>query len=134
MAVLKTASNFQYFAPIASRVIRVDTARSRQSDVADLALAVRIPRPVYPLDPIQGLARGGDMMRATSPGAIESGAFDPRPSRAAAAFAPSGLLGARKRGRCGGGRLLRLGRGWRALRHGPSPEPAARPDAAARRS
>ena len=33
MAVLKTASNFQYFAPITSRVIRVDTRGPGQSDV-----------------------------------------------------------------------------------------------------
>ena len=39
MAVLKTASNFQYFAPITSRVIRVDTRGPGQSDVVDPALA-----------------------------------------------------------------------------------------------
>ena len=52
MAVLKTASNFQYFAPIASRVIRVDTTGPGQSEVASLPWR-RIPRPVYPLDPIE---------------------------------------------------------------------------------
>jgi microcystin degradation protein MlrC len=52
MAVLKTASNFQYFAPIASRVIRVDATGPGQSDVASLPWR-RIPRPVYPLDPIE---------------------------------------------------------------------------------
>ena len=36
MAVLKTASNFQYFAPITSRVIRVDTRGPGQSDVFTL--------------------------------------------------------------------------------------------------
>ena len=51
MAVLKTASNFQYFAPIASRVIRVDTTGPGQSDVLGLPWQ-RIPRPMYPLDPI----------------------------------------------------------------------------------
>jgi microcystin degradation protein MlrC len=51
MAVLKTASNFQYFAPITSRVIRVDTRGPGQSDVFSLPWR-RIPRPVYPLDPI----------------------------------------------------------------------------------
>ncbi len=51
MAVLKTASNFQYFAPIASQVIRVDTRGPGQSDVAGLPWT-RIPRPIYPLDEI----------------------------------------------------------------------------------
>lgn len=51
MAVLKTASNFQYFASITSQVIRVDTTGPGQSDVFGLPWS-RIPRPVYPLDPI----------------------------------------------------------------------------------
>ena len=51
MAVLKTASNFQYFASITSRVIRCDTTGPGQSDVFGLPWS-RIPRPVYPLDPI----------------------------------------------------------------------------------
>ena len=51
MAVLKTASNFQYFASISSQVIRVDTTGPGQSDVFGLPWS-RIPRPVYPLDPI----------------------------------------------------------------------------------
>jgi microcystin degradation protein MlrC len=51
MAVLKTASNFQYFAPISSQVIRVDTTGPGQSDVFGLPWK-RIPRPMYPLDPI----------------------------------------------------------------------------------
>ncbi|MCZ4315438.1 M81 family metallopeptidase [Comamonadaceae bacterium G21597-S1] len=51
MAVLKTASNFQYFASISSQVIRVDTRGPGQSDVYGLPWK-RIPRPVYPLDPI----------------------------------------------------------------------------------
>jgi microcystin degradation protein MlrC len=51
MAVLKTASNFQYFAPITSQVIRADTRGPGQSDVFTLPWA-RIPRPVYPLEPI----------------------------------------------------------------------------------
>ena len=49
MAVLKTASNFQYFAPVTSRVIRVDTAGPGQSDVATLPWS-RLPRPIYPLE------------------------------------------------------------------------------------
>lgn len=51
IAVLKTASNFQYFAPITSRVIRADTRGPGQSDVFTLPWK-RIPRPVYPLDRI----------------------------------------------------------------------------------
>lgn len=57
MAVLKTASNFQHFAPIASEVIRVDTTGPGQSDVFGLPWR-RIPRPVYPLEPV-GDWRGG---------------------------------------------------------------------------
>jgi microcystin degradation protein MlrC len=49
MAVLKTASNFQWFAPLSSGVIRVDTPGPTQSDIASLPWA-RIPRPIYPLD------------------------------------------------------------------------------------
>lgn len=52
MAVLKTASNFQYFAPITSRVIRADTRGPGQSDVFTLPWK-RIPRPVYPLDQVE---------------------------------------------------------------------------------
>lgn len=51
IAVLKTASNFQYFAPITSRVIRADTRGPGQSDVFTLPWK-RIPRPMYPLEPI----------------------------------------------------------------------------------
>jgi microcystin degradation protein MlrC len=49
MAVLKTASNFQFFRPIASEVIRVDTKGPGQSDIMSLPWR-RIPRPIYPLD------------------------------------------------------------------------------------
>jgi microcystin degradation protein MlrC len=49
IAVLKTASNFQYFAPITSRVIRADTRGPGQSDVFTLPWK-RIPRPIYPLE------------------------------------------------------------------------------------
>ncbi len=49
MAVLKTASNFQFFAPITSRVIRADTAGPGQSDVFTLPWR-RLPRPIYPLE------------------------------------------------------------------------------------
>lgn len=51
IAVLKTASNFQFFAPIASRVIRADTRGPGQSDVFGLPWK-RLPRPIHPLDPI----------------------------------------------------------------------------------
>ncbi|MDB5506676.1 MAG: microcystin degradation protein MlrC [Devosia sp.] len=52
IAVVKTASNFQYFAPITSRVIRADTSGPGQSDVFTLPWK-RIPRPVYPLEPVE---------------------------------------------------------------------------------
>jgi microcystin degradation protein MlrC len=51
MAVLKTASNFQYFAPLASRVIRVDTIGPGQSQVETLPWR-RLPRPIWPLEPV----------------------------------------------------------------------------------
>jgi microcystin degradation protein MlrC len=56
MAVLKTASNFQFFAPITSEVIRVDTRGPGQSDVYSLPWK-RIPRPIYPLEPIDDWRR-----------------------------------------------------------------------------
>ena len=49
MVVLKTASNFQYYASMTSRVIRVDTTGPTQSDIKALPWE-RIPRPIYPLD------------------------------------------------------------------------------------
>jgi microcystin degradation protein MlrC len=49
MVVVKTASNFQYYAPMTSRVIRVDTVGPTQSDITTLPWE-RIPRPIYPLD------------------------------------------------------------------------------------
>ena len=52
IAVLKTASNFQYFASITSRVIRADTRGPGQSDVFSLPWK-RVPRPMYPLDPVE---------------------------------------------------------------------------------
>jgi len=51
MAVVKTASNFQFFAPISSQVIRADTPGPTQSDMASLPWE-RIPRPTYPLDDV----------------------------------------------------------------------------------
>ncbi len=52
MAVVKTASNFQYFAPITSQLIRADTRGPGQSDVLGLPWR-RLPRPCYPLDPVE---------------------------------------------------------------------------------
>ena len=49
MAVLKTASNFQFFKPITSELIRVDTRGPGQSDVVGLPWQ-RLPRPIYPLE------------------------------------------------------------------------------------
>ncbi len=49
IVVVKTASNFQYYAPLTSRVIRVDTVGPTQSDIKGLRWE-RIPRPIYPLD------------------------------------------------------------------------------------
>jgi microcystin degradation protein MlrC len=51
LAVLKTASNFQYFAPITSRLIRVDTKGPGQSNIVDLPWK-RVPRPIYPLEDV----------------------------------------------------------------------------------
>ena len=51
IAVLKTASNFQFFEPITSRLIRADTAGPGQSDVFTLPWK-RLPRPIYPLDKV----------------------------------------------------------------------------------
>lgn len=52
IAVLKTASNFQWFASLTSEVVRADTAGPTQSDIASLPWE-RLPRPVYPLDRIE---------------------------------------------------------------------------------
>ncbi len=51
IAVVKTASNFQYFTGMATEVVRADTKGPTQSAIADLPWQ-RIPRPVYPLDPV----------------------------------------------------------------------------------
>ena len=58
MAVLKTASNFQYFAPLTSQVIRVDTKGPGQSDIKSLPWR-RIPRPIYPLDEVRDRRHAG---------------------------------------------------------------------------
>ncbi len=49
MVVLKTASNFQYFRPLSSGLIRIDTPGPTQSDIVDLPWE-RVPRPMFPLD------------------------------------------------------------------------------------
>jgi microcystin degradation protein MlrC len=51
MAVLKTASNFQFFKPISPRTIRVDTSGPGQSNVKTLPWR-RLPRPIWPLEEI----------------------------------------------------------------------------------
>ncbi len=52
MVVVKTASNFQYFASMTKRVIRADTRGPGQSDVFTLPWK-RLPRPIYPLDQME---------------------------------------------------------------------------------
>ena len=49
MVVVKTASNFQYFAEVTEEVIRVDTPGHTQSRVTEFDW-VRLPRPAFPLD------------------------------------------------------------------------------------
>jgi microcystin degradation protein MlrC len=49
MVVTKTASNFQWFMPLTTRVIRVNTPGPTTSEIADLPWQ-RVPRPIYPLD------------------------------------------------------------------------------------
>lgn len=48
-AVLKTASNFQFYADFDPEVIRADTPGPTQSRITDLEWT-RVPRPIYPLD------------------------------------------------------------------------------------
>jgi microcystin degradation protein MlrC len=49
MVVVKTASNFQYFADWTEELIRVDTPGHTQSRVTDFDWQ-RLPRPIFPLD------------------------------------------------------------------------------------
>ncbi|MGY8730868.1 MAG: M81 family metallopeptidase [Pirellulales bacterium] len=51
MIVLKTASNFQYYADWTSQIIRVDTQGATMSDISGFNWQ-QLPRPIYPLDPI----------------------------------------------------------------------------------
>ena len=50
IAVLKTASNFQYYADWTSEVIRADTPGATMSNIAAFDWK-HLPRPIYPLDP-----------------------------------------------------------------------------------
>lgn len=52
MVVLKTASNFQFFARWRAGLIRVDSAGTTQSDLTAFQWQ-RVPRPMYPLDELQ---------------------------------------------------------------------------------
>lgn len=52
LAVVKTASNFQYFRPIAVELLRVDTPGPATSHLDRLPWK-RIDRPIFPLDPIE---------------------------------------------------------------------------------
>ena len=49
MIVMKTASNFQYMAPLTSTMIRAATPGPTQSDIAALPWQ-RIPRPCFPME------------------------------------------------------------------------------------
>lgn len=49
MAVLKTASNWQYYHDMTSEVIRVDTPGATMSRLQDFTWT-QLPRPIYPLD------------------------------------------------------------------------------------
>jgi microcystin degradation protein MlrC len=69
MAVVKTASNFQYFAPITSEMIRVDTRGPGQSDVHSLPWR-RLPRPIYPLDDIADWRAGGTAHQPSTQGEL----------------------------------------------------------------
>jgi microcystin degradation protein MlrC len=51
LVVVKTASNFQYFAPWRKRLIRVDTPGTTQSNLAAFEWR-RLPRPIDPFDSI----------------------------------------------------------------------------------
>ncbi len=57
MIVLKTASNFQYFADLASEIIRVNTAGMTMSNLAEFDWQ-QLPRPIYPLDPETSFLNG----------------------------------------------------------------------------
>ncbi|MBX3012874.1 MAG: M81 family metallopeptidase [Caldilineaceae bacterium] len=50
MVVMKTASNFQYYAEMTSTIIRVDTVGPTMSHLEQFPWQ-HVPRPIYPLDP-----------------------------------------------------------------------------------
>ena len=52
IVVLKTASNFQFFARWRRELIRVDSPGTTQSDLTAFAWR-RLPRPIYPLDRLE---------------------------------------------------------------------------------
>ena len=49
MIVLKTASNWQYYQDMISKIIRVDTPGSTMSQIQNFKWEL-LPRPIYPLD------------------------------------------------------------------------------------
>jgi len=51
MVVVKTASNFQYYADMTAKVIRADSPGMTQSHMEQFEWK-RLPRPIYPLDPM----------------------------------------------------------------------------------
>ncbi len=57
--VLKTASNFQFFAPWSPEILRVDTPGPTQSDLTALPWR-RLPRPIYPLDDLPHWSASGE--------------------------------------------------------------------------
>jgi microcystin degradation protein MlrC len=58
MVVVKTASNFQFFAPWRKSLIRVDTPGTTQSNLAAFTWR-RLPRPIDPFDAIDDWRGGG---------------------------------------------------------------------------
>ena len=56
LVVVKTASNFQFFARWRRALIRVDTPGTTQSDLKNFHWE-RIPRPIYPLDELDHLPK-----------------------------------------------------------------------------
>ncbi|MDA0832808.1 MAG: M81 family metallopeptidase [Planctomycetota bacterium] len=54
IVVVKTASNFQFFAPWRKQLIRVDTPGTTQSNLAAFDWK-KLPRPIHPLDEIDNL-------------------------------------------------------------------------------
>jgi hypothetical protein len=54
MVVAKTASNFQFFTRWRNGLIRVDTPGTTQSNLHAFNWK-RLPRPIYPLDPLDRL-------------------------------------------------------------------------------